>query len=231
MATLVLIPGAGTDLASTTRRSRRWARWATAAWRRRCRSAMRTRRPAIFADAVVGALPADGEFIVVAQSLGAFAGTLAVARAPVAQLILVAPMIPRPGESRRMVGEHRPRGGDRRPARASRADEPWVPTRSPRSSSTTSLRASRDNKVYQGAPEPACSPSPGPSRAGLTCRRTCLRRPRIGSFRSEFQRRVARERLGLEIDEIPGGHLPMLSRPRELAKSLIELAHPRQAAC
>ena len=48
-------------------------------------------------------------------------------------------------------------------------------------------------------------------------------------FRSEFQRRVARERL-LEIDEILGGHLPMLSRPRELAKSLIELAQPRQAA-
>ena len=49
-------------------------------------------------------------------------------------------------------------------------------------------------------------------------------------FPLEFQRRLARERLGLEIDEIPGGHLPMLSRPRELAKSLIEVAQRRQAA-
>ncbi len=35
-------------------------------------------------------------------------------------------------------------------------------------------------------------------------------------FPLAFQRRVARERLGLEIDQIPGGHVPMLSRPGEL---------------
>jgi pimeloyl-ACP methyl ester carboxylesterase len=49
-------------------------------------------------------------------------------------------------------------------------------------------------------------------------------------FPLEFQRRVARERLGLEIDEIPGGHLPMLSRPRELAERLIELVQRGQGA-
>jgi pimeloyl-ACP methyl ester carboxylesterase len=43
-------------------------------------------------------------------------------------------------------------------------------------------------------------------------------------FPLEFQRRVARERLGLEIDEMGGGHLPMLSRPGELARRLVELA-------
>jgi len=31
---------------------------------------------------------------------------------------------------------------------------------------------------------------------------------------------VARERLGLDIDEIPGGHLAALSRPVELADQL-----------
>jgi hypothetical protein len=55
--------------------------------------------PSDHADAAVSALPADGELIVVAQSLGAFAGSLVAARAPVAQLVLVAPMIPRPGET------------------------------------------------------------------------------------------------------------------------------------
>jgi len=39
-------------------------------------------------------------------------------------------------------------------------------------------------------------------------------------FPLEFQRRVARERLGLEADEIEGGHLVALSRPRELAERL-----------
>jgi hypothetical protein len=43
-------------------------------------------------------------------------------------------------------------------------------------------------------------------------------------FRRDFQRRVTRERLGLEIDEMDGGHLPMLSRPDELARRLAELA-------
>ena len=39
-------------------------------------------------------------------------------------------------------------------------------------------------------------------------------------FPLEFQRRVAQERLGLPVDEIPGGHLVALSRPRELADRL-----------
>ena len=37
-------------------------------------------------------------------------------------------------------------------------------------------------------------------------------------FPLEFQRRVARERLGLDIDEIPGGHLAALSRPVERSR-------------
>ena len=40
-------------------------------------------------------------------------------------------------------------------------------------------------------------------------------------FPLEFQQRVARERLGLEADEIDGGHLVALSRPRELAERLV----------
>jgi pimeloyl-ACP methyl ester carboxylesterase len=36
----------------------------------------------------------------------------------------------------------------------------------------------------------------------------------------EFQRRVVRERLGINVDEMPGGHLVALSRPAELADRL-----------
>jgi pimeloyl-ACP methyl ester carboxylesterase len=43
-------------------------------------------------------------------------------------------------------------------------------------------------------------------------------------FPLAFQRRVARECLGLEVDQMAGGHLPMLSHPGELAKRLVELA-------
>ena len=40
-------------------------------------------------------------------------------------------------------------------------------------------------------------------------------------FPREFQARVARERLGLSVDEVPGGHLVALARPRKLAKRLL----------
>jgi pimeloyl-ACP methyl ester carboxylesterase len=40
-------------------------------------------------------------------------------------------------------------------------------------------------------------------------------------FPLEFQRRVARERLGVEVDELAGGHLVALSRPAELADRLL----------
>jgi len=39
-------------------------------------------------------------------------------------------------------------------------------------------------------------------------------------FPLNFQRRVVRERLGLAVDAMPGGHLVAFSRPRELAARL-----------
>ena len=44
---------------------------------------------------------------------------------------------------------------------------------------------------------------------------------------SGFQRRVARERLGIAPDEIDGGHTPALSRPPELADRLDDYAASR----
>lgn len=40
-------------------------------------------------------------------------------------------------------------------------------------------------------------------------------------FPAEFQVRVARDRLGLEADVMPGGHLVAKSRPVELAERLV----------
>lgn len=43
-------------------------------------------------------------------------------------------------------------------------------------------------------------------------------------FPARFQRRVAKERLGLETGTVPGGHLNALSRPAEVAERLSEYA-------
>ena len=40
-------------------------------------------------------------------------------------------------------------------------------------------------------------------------------------FPLDFQRRVARQRLGTEVYVVPGGHLVALSRPAELTDRLI----------
>ena len=42
-------------------------------------------------------------------------------------------------------------------------------------------------------------------------------------FTPAFMRRVARDRLGLDPIEMPGGHLMALSRPDELARQLAAL--------
>src|SRR5437763_4275296 len=82
----------------------------------------------------------------------------------------------------------------------------------------------RANERYNGPPGAGMFGEPWPLDAwpAVPTRVLAPRDDRL--FPLEFQRRVARERLGLEVDEMAGGHLPMLSRPTELARRLIELA-------
>jgi pimeloyl-ACP methyl ester carboxylesterase len=82
----------------------------------------------------------------------------------------------------------------------------------------------RENERFAGAPGAGMFGEPWPLDAWPDVPTHVLipRGDRLFPF--DFQRRVARERLGLEIDEMPGGHVPMLSRPSELAKRLVELA-------
>jgi alpha-beta hydrolase superfamily lysophospholipase len=183
-------------------------------------------RPSDHADAVASAVPGDAEPVVVAQSLGAFAGPLVAARVPVAQLILLAPMIPKPGES---------------------AGEWWANTRhadavagllerlGPMSSWGPDAIAevflhdvdpavARASEHLAGAPGEGLFGERWPLQAwpAVPTRVLAPREDRL--FPLEFQRRVARDRLGLRIDEMDGGHLPMLSRPAVLARRLIEMA-------
>lgn len=188
--------------------------------------------PSDHADAVVSALPADAELVVVAQSLGAFAGSLVAARALVTQLVLVAPMIPWPGET---AGEWwRNTGHEEAIAELLERRGPmgsWGPD----AFTEVFLHdvdpdVCRDNERYQGAPGDGMFAEPWPLESWPEVPTHVLAPTDDRLFPLEFQRRVARERLGLEIDEIRGGHLPMLSRPRELAERLTELAHRGQGA-
>ncbi|MHB8233050.1 MAG: alpha/beta hydrolase [Solirubrobacteraceae bacterium] len=182
--------------------------------------------PSDHADALAAAAPSDVELTVVAQSLGAFAGPLVAARVPVAQLILLAPMIPRPGET---AGEWWANTQHEQAIAA--LIERFGPMREwgPEAMAEVFLHdvdaaVIRDSERWTGVPGEGMFGEPWPLDAWpqVPTRVLVPREDRL--FPLEFQRRVARERLRLQVDEVAGGHVPMLSRPGELARRLVELA-------
>jgi pimeloyl-ACP methyl ester carboxylesterase len=182
--------------------------------------------PSDHADAVVRAASDETDVAVVAQSLGAFAGPLVARQLGAVALILVAPMIPRPGETAgewwgntghaaaiaELIERHGPMAEWGQDAMADVFLHDVDPA------------VARENAEYQRAPGVGMFSEPWPLAAwpAVPTRVLAPRDDRL--FPLTFQGRVTRERLGLEVDEIDGGHLPMLSRPTELAGRLIDLA-------
>jgi pimeloyl-ACP methyl ester carboxylesterase len=82
----------------------------------------------------------------------------------------------------------------------------------------------RENERFNGPPGAGMFREPWPLERWpeVPTRVLAPREDRL--FPLVFQQRIARERLGIEVDEIAGGHLPMLSRPGELAERLVDLA-------
>jgi pimeloyl-ACP methyl ester carboxylesterase len=184
--------------------------------------------PSDHADAVVAALgdPPPAPLVVVGQSLGAYAATIAAARLAPRRLILLAPMIPAPGESAgdwwqgtghtEAIAELTARLGS-----PSEWDEEALAEVFYHDVDEATLKA---NAEYDGAPSDGLFAEPLPLDAWPDVPTTVLIPRDDRLFPIEFQRRVARERVGVEIEEMNGGHLPFLSRPRELAQRLVDLA-------
>jgi pimeloyl-ACP methyl ester carboxylesterase len=225
-ATFVLIPGAGTDPRVYTSTIEGLGTLGHHALAPPLPLRDKDARPSDHADAVAGAVPRDAELVVVAQSLGAFAGPLVAARVRIAQLILLAPMIPKPGETagewwgntghEQAIAEVLKRYGPMRAWGPDAVAEVFLHDVDP--------AVAQENERFQGAPGTGMFAEPWPLAAWPDVPTRVLVPTGDRLFPRDFQRRVARERLGLEIDEMAGGHLPMLSRPRELAERLVELA-------
>ena len=163
-----------------------------------------------YADVVVDAIGDRRDVVLVAQSLAGFTAPLVCERVPVDLMVLVAAMVPRPGES----------GGewwDEHATRRKRA-VPTRPTTRSRCSCTTcppTWRGESEHHVFAQSAQPFEAPWPLDAWPDVPTRFLLCRDDRF--FPAEFQRRVVRERLGIEPDEMDGGHLPALSRPQELA--------------
>jgi pimeloyl-ACP methyl ester carboxylesterase len=183
--------------------------------------------PSDHAEAILAALgdPPPRSLVVVGQSLGAYSATIAAARLRPARLVLLAPMIPAPGETAGQWWEGTGHGEAIAPLTArlgspSEWDEAAMAEVFYHDVDEATLAASAE---YEGVPSEGLFEEPLPLETWPDVPTTVLIPRGDRLFPLEFQRRVARERLGLEIEEMEGGHLPFLSRPGELAQRLVEL--------
>ena len=178
-----------------------------------------------YADAAVaaigGGLPGRRDLVVVAQSMGAFTAPLLVGRVPVAEIVLVAPMVPAahepPGDWWANTGHQQAR----RDAEAAGGwpAEDWDPERMFVHDVPTDLAAASADHVVEQAGRPFADPWPLEAWPDVPTRVVVCRDDRL--FPLEFQRRVVEERLGIVPDELPGGHLPALANPERLVEYVL----------
>lgn len=174
-----------------------------------------------YTEAALAALgPPGEELIVVAQSLGGCTGPLVAARVPTRLLVLVNAMTPTPGEAPGDWWANTGHGAaiqDQREHSWSWADFDLhrVFLHDLPADLVAELLAREESPQSDG---PFGAPWPLAALPDVPIRFLQGRDDRF--FPVEFQRRVVRERLGLAIDEMPGGHLVALSRPDEVAARL-----------
>ncbi len=175
-----------------------------------------------YARLVVEAIGDRSDIVMVAQSLGGFTAPLVVqaVEARLRELVLVNAMIPNPGETPGDWG----RATGSEAARKAAARERGYTTEfeldvyflhdvppAVAAAGEPHQRPEADSVFASACDFAAWPPVPIRVVAGADDR----------LFPADFQRRVARERLGVEADVLPGGHLIALARPVELAAYLL----------
>jgi pimeloyl-ACP methyl ester carboxylesterase len=160
------------------------------------------------AAVVVAALAAtprrDGPLLIVAQSLGGFVGPLVCDRVEADLLILLAAMVPTPGES---AGEWWTNTGFVWP-------EPFDEHDVFLHDVPGDLAAASADHISAPADRLFEDPWPLSRWPGVPTRFLLCRDDRF--FPASFLRRVAGERLGITPDEMDGGHLSFLAQPDQL---------------
>ena len=168
-----------------------------------------------YADAVAAAIGDRTGLVVVAQSAGGFTAPLVCLRAPVDLLVLVAPMIPAPGEAPADYWDHT-RYGDEARDRYEDPIELFYHDVAPELAAEAMRRERAQSDARTAEPVPFDAWPDVPTRVLIG------RDDRL--FPVPYLRRVARERLGVTPDELDGGPCLALSRPRELADRLAAYA-------
>ncbi|MEU5882237.1 alpha/beta hydrolase [Spirillospora sp. NPDC047279] len=173
-----------------------------------------------YAAAVADAAAGRGDLVIVGHSYGAFTATLAAHRLRARLLVLVAGMIPAPGET---PGDWWSNTGYRQAAEEQAKldggktghDDPLISFYNgvPLPLAEEALRRSRgESSAVWNTPWPLDAWPDVPTRFVL-CQDD-------RSFPAAFMRQVAQQRLNTVADEVPGCHCVALSHPRELSDLL-----------
>jgi pimeloyl-ACP methyl ester carboxylesterase len=174
-----------------------------------------------YADTVVDAIGDRRDLVLVAQSFGGFTAPLVCERVPVDLMVLVAAMIPSPGEA---AGDYwtntgwqpaslehveQPNGFGKEDAETIAAFMQDVPL---------DLAAEALKRVRDQSATPDEKPWPLDEWPDVPTRFLLCRDDRF--FPPDWMRKVVKERLRMTPDEIDGSHAIALSRPKELAVRL-----------
>jgi pimeloyl-ACP methyl ester carboxylesterase len=172
-----------------------------------------------YANAVVDAIGDRSEVTIVAQSLGAFTAPSVWQRVPTRGVVFVNAMIPLPGET---PGEWWDNVGWEQARRAAARRDGYPAEFDLETYFLHDIPAELKPAMYQNeAPQSdrpfgdVCAFDEWPD---VPIHAVASRDDRF--FPLELQQRIARERLGIEPDVVPGGHLVALSHPLELSALL-----------
>jgi pimeloyl-ACP methyl ester carboxylesterase len=175
-----------------------------------------------YADAIADSIGERTGVILVAQSLAGFSAPLVCERTPIELLVLLNAMIPQPGET----GAEWWSNTGQSEAMHAQLTALGLPPEAADDDTTVYFhdvpQQVRAEAFGRGEPEQSWTPMteawPLDAWPDVPTRVLVGRDDRL--FPLDFQRRIARERLGIDADEIAGGHLIAFSRPVELVERL-----------
>jgi pimeloyl-ACP methyl ester carboxylesterase len=181
-----------------------------------------------YVNVVARAAAGQQNLVLVSQSYGSFTSVLAASRLPARLLVLLAGMIPAPGETPAQWWENT---GYRQAAEEQASldggktgsDDPLISYYNgvPRPLAEEALRRGGrgESAVVWDTPWPLDAWPDVPTKFIVCTDDRC--------FPARFMRRLARERLGIEPDELRSCHCAALSHPGELSDLLVSYLGPQ----
>jgi len=180
-----------------------------------------------YADTIDGALGDADDVVLVPHSLGGLVGPVVARRRPLRALVYLSALVPETGLSfsEQLTAETEPVllfEGGRMVDQQGRSHwpDPDATARIMYGDLTPEDARWASERLRPQAQKSQLEPSPAPP-AGLRVASIIGANDRVLS--APWSRRVARERLGVEPIELPGGHFPMITHPELLADALAQL--------